>query len=294
MNVAENKCKNPLSFPARHTRNRNTDTGKEHKRGAKKEGQENMPESVREEKKDEHEKEKEDIADPEALQMSQTCWEFKSLLKSTDIASQRQPPQQPSVARLRQIGTKSKADGSTEVVGRSSKRLKVQSPSVNEPRSSVKSLSPSVARSFAPSRSTTTRLQDARNQHQAEGEKTSSTWDMFVLVLQCSDLQRIASKTGYEIDLSTLLVADPTASFFGVTLWRGAAQWGARIIRAGDLVRLNRCARSLDKFSTSCSCPTMSFQLRPVVLGLRCHAAKRSVQYKVFVSVRSNFCCCRC
>lgn len=70
-----------------------------------------------------------------------------------------------------------------------------------------------------------------------------STWDLFVLVLQNSGLQRTMSKAGYEVELSTLLVADPSSSFFRVTLWRRAAQCAARLVRPGDLVRLNRLVR---------------------------------------------------
>lgn len=64
--------------------------------------------------------------------------------------------------------------------------------------------------------------------------------DLFVLVLQTSGLQQITSRAGFDVDFGTLLVADPSSAFLRVTLWRSAARVGARLIRAGDLVRLNR------------------------------------------------------
>lgn len=253
-----------------------------------------MPGNAREEEEEEGEEEEEkDTADPETLQMSQTFWEFKSLLKSSAqvIPSRWQPPQQPLVPRSEQVGAKAKAGQSPEVLGRSSKRLKVQSWSVNELRSGVKSPPPCVARYSAPTKITTTplnTLKAAGNQQQTDVGRASATWDIFVLVLQCSGLQRITSKAGYEICLSTLLVADPTASFFRVTLWRRTAQCGARMIRAGDLVRLNRCARSVCNFSHLF---IMSFHHVP---GLCCHVPNQRVQYKVFVSLRRRAFCCRC
>lgn len=64
--------------------------------------------------------------------------------------------------------------------------------------------------------------------------------DLFVLVLQTSGLQQITSRAGFDVDFGTLLVADPSSAFLRVTLWRSAARVGAKLIRAGDLVRLNR------------------------------------------------------
>lgn len=73
------------------------------------------------------------------------------------------------------------------------------------------------------------------------GKTCSSVWNIFILILQNSGLQRISSRGGYDLNVTTLLVADPSSSFLRVILWRRAAQFSAKLIRAGDLVRLNRC-----------------------------------------------------
>lgn len=130
----------------------------------------------------------------------------------------------------------------------------------------------------------------AEAQGEVEGKKHDGVWDIFVLILQTSGLQHISSRTGYGLDLTTLLIADPTSSFMRVTLWRRAAQLGAKIIRAGDLVRLNRC--DVISFVHSRICPikglplahlladtcSLSFHLEPFFSSIDCicHGATES------------------
>lgn len=86
----------------------------------------------------------------------------------------------------------------------------------------------------------TTSLEGLRSASETQRDHPSKTWDILVLVLQASGLQQVATKTGCDADLGTLLVADPSLSFFRLTLWREAARSGARLIRAGDIIRITR------------------------------------------------------
>lgn len=221
--------------------------------------------------------EEDDQPDPQTLQMSQTCWEFKSLQVSRrqhhhgdgdgdydddcDGDGDEKPPGQ-SGKRLHdhegfphQPEEKSEIIDDPDSVNRGRKRLKLQA--IASMRSSQQAGSPIVTKSSASPRimegqtkTTTTSLQACRD-YAANSDVDaacgkSPTRDLFVLVVQCSGLQCITSKAGYDVTLSTLLVADPTFSFFKVTLWRHMGERAARMIRAGDLVRLNRSLKRLD------------------------------------------------
>lgn len=193
------------------------------------------------------------VADTEALQISRACREWKSLpcpsntaAATTAVGATPAPPSCQRKCSAPSSGQEQAGGKSSELaedLERPSKRLKLQSPSVSEQQSrqdaGVEPPSPVMPRYSAITPLQTLKA-TARNERVGTSAN-SATWDVFVLILQCSGLQQVTSKEGYEMNQSTLLVADPTSSFFRVTLWRQTAQCAARMIRPGDLVRLNRC-----------------------------------------------------
>lgn len=237
---------------------------------------------------------------PQAVALSQTCWEYRSLLpqeksqasqahisnggvsasavsNASRVASPLQLSLQPSkipsggndIVLRGDIGQdasdKPHADGEPrparepEFVDRASKRFKPRAAHSGQRPHQQLHQQRQRPRSDGGG-SPTTDLQALRmagNGHDRQDANRRS-WDVFVLVLQASGLQQITSKAGFDVELSTLLVADPSLSFFRVTLWRKAARIGARLIRAGDLVRINRWVSTLAASSisriTSISC----------------------------------------
>lgn len=156
---------------------------------------------------------------PQAVVLSQTCWEYQTLLDQEAAPQQRQQPQ-PS---KRDEARKSVALGTPTGERRWTKKAKTSALSgVREPRCAG-----------------TASLATLRRAGKGESSKGVGSWDIFVLVLQASGLQQITSKRGSEVDFGTLLVADQSLSFFRLTLWGGIARAGGRLVRAGDLVRLN-------------------------------------------------------
>lgn len=199
---------------------------------------------------------------PQMVALSQTCWEYTTLLQSQDKQSKQRhhrncndvisddvvdsstsktAPKPPDIADegIDNISEHS-GDHEANVSNGRSKRLKMAAaiaPSI----SNVRQHDRGVTGSSTERCPSTTTLQALRLAGAAQRKDAKhATWDAFILVLQVSGLQKITSRAGFDVDLCTLLVADPTLSFFRVTLWRRAATRGAQLINAGDLVRLNR------------------------------------------------------
>lgn len=195
------------------------------------------------------EEECDDRAYPQEVTLSQTCWEYKSLLHQQSQTT-RQHEDVPA-RRVDSAGVQSSKISSTidhhhhhhhgqdpegdarRPPGRSPKRHKASPPV------SMQCKSQSPRAKAGRSASAITSLQTLRLSGNTQVEEHMLK-DVFVLVLQLSGLQQITSRAGFDVDFGTLLVADPSSAFLRVTLWRNAARAGARLIRAGDLVRLNR------------------------------------------------------
>lgn len=208
---------------------------------------------------------------PQAVALSQTCWEYKTLLQSQNKQSKQQRELQqnyndvvsadvvdsstsktaPQPHDDTDEGIDTTSDHKVNVGSGQSKRLKTTaaitpstidsgSNNVNvehEQRQGNKVEGSSTSTAQCPSAITLQALRFAGTAQRKDDKH--ATWDVLVLVLQASGLQKITSKAGFDVDLCTLLVADPTLSFFRVTLWRRAARRGAQLMRAGDLARLN-------------------------------------------------------
>lgn len=161
---------------------------------------------------------------PQAVVLSQTCWEYRTLLEES-APQQQQQHRQPQDSK-RDEGRRSIALGTTPPGERRwAKKAKTSASSgVREPRCAGTASLATLRRA-------------------GEGEESSKrgvgSWDIFVLVLQASGLEQITSRRGSEVDFGTLLVADQSFSFFRLTLWGRTAREGGRLVRAGDLVRLN-------------------------------------------------------
>lgn len=179
---------------------------------------------------------------PQAVVLSQTCWEYKELLhqenrtshehtRSVEVAVPLQGPSSRIWSDDTAVADRCQ-DSRTDT--RHPKRAKTSVPV------SAQQLKPTHVEAGIPP---TTQIQALHLACETQDHAKHILWDIFVLVLQTSGLQQITSKAGVDMDFGTLLVADPSSSFFRVTLWRRAARFGARLIRAGDLVRLNRYAR---------------------------------------------------
>ncbi|CAB1108363.1 unnamed protein product [Ectocarpus sp. CCAP 1310/34] len=156
---------------------------------------------------------------PQAVVLSQTCWEYKTLLDQESAPPQRRQPEHGK----RDESRKSIALGTPPSEPRWAKKAKTSaSSSVREP----------WCAGMAP-------LATLRQAGKGETSKGVGSWDIFVLVLQASGLEQVTSKRGSEVDFGTLLVADQSLSFFRLTLWGRTARAGGRLVRAGDLVRFN-------------------------------------------------------
>lgn len=215
--------------------------------------------------------EDDDRPHPQAVALSQTCWEYKTLVQSQNKQSKQQREQQQNYNDV----------VSADVVDSSASRTAPQPPddpgegigNTNDHKLNVRGgqskrlkTTAAIAPSTIDGGSNNVNVEEERRQgNEVGGSSTSTarcpsaitlqalrlagtaqwkddkhaTWDVFVLVLQASGLQNITSKAGFDVGLCTLLVADPTLSFFRVTLWRRAARRGAQLMRAGDLARLN-------------------------------------------------------
>ncbi len=209
---------------------------------------------------------------PQAVVLSQTCWEYRNLLdqeltgssgngnsSSTDISpapaavetteAAAAVPTTPAAA-----GTRVPLPGGSKSKG--SKTSDSRGSSIGDGEPGPKRAKTGAAAAASPQRraasTPTTPLETLRLAGKGEnpggGSSSSSrrrssssagTWDIFVLVLQASGLQQITSKAWSEIDFGTLLVADHSASFFRLALWARAAREGSRLVRPGDLVRFN-------------------------------------------------------
>ncbi|CAM9705333.1 unnamed protein product, partial [Hapterophycus canaliculatus] len=157
---------------------------------------------------------------PESIVLSQTCWEYRTLLGK----EQQQAEQKHYVAYYCRKTNKA-----------------AQQSRAPAPKGDSKT---SLSTDRAPRCAGTTGLRTLRLEGQGDNNQTANqtagSWDIFVLVLQASGLQRITSKRGSEVDFGTLLIADQSLSFFRLTLWGKTARSAGRLIRAGDLVRFNR------------------------------------------------------
>lgn len=170
----------------------------------------------------------EDQPPPQSVILSQTCWEYKTLLEKERTIT----PTSAIVERQTHDH-----DGHDEV-----KATEYTSGNAPSRTDFADEMSPKRCSKTTGLRTRCTRPTTAlRALREASTlEPSSTTWDIFVLVLHTSGLQRIMSRAGIDLDVCTILVADPTSSFFKVTLWRRVAKVGAELIHPGDLVRFNR------------------------------------------------------
>lgn len=169
----------------------------------------------------------EDQPPPQSVILSQTCWEYKTLLEKERTIT----PTSAIVERQTHDGDHDEAKATEHTSSNASCRSDF-----------ADEMSPKRFLEATGFRTRCTRPTNALRALREAGtlERSSTTWDIFVLILHTSGLQRIMSKTGLDLDVCTILVADPTSSFFKVTLWRRVAKVGAELIRPGDLVRFNR------------------------------------------------------
>lgn len=213
------------------------------------------------------EEEQDDQPYSQAVVLSQTCWEYRTLTdQEQQVVSQQQhvpstktgdtavgptPPPLPLPAQA------TAAEAAEAVVTRTTQSMpSSRGPQVSKQSRSSRSSSggdgggerlpkraktsvQNAERDYRPAAGTTA-LETLRLAGKSENPKRSESWDIFVLVLQASGLQQITSKAGSEVDFGTLLVADQSVSFFRLTLWARAARAGGRLIRPGDLVRFNK------------------------------------------------------
>lgn len=193
---------------------------------------------------------------PQAVVLSQTCWEYRNLLDQEQAGSGNGGNGGGS-------GSKSNSNSSTDIPPTSaaaetteaaaavgSKASDGRGSSIGDGEPGPKRAKTSAANAASLQRRSgstrTTPLETLRLAGEGENPGGGSSsrrggeWDIFVLVLQASGLQQITSKAGSEVDFGTLLVADDSASFFRLALWARAAREGSRLIRPGDLVRFNR------------------------------------------------------
>lgn len=180
----------------------------------------------------------------QSVVLSQTCWEYKTLVSADNNSRSNQLHHQDQLAGNAARFPKgchadnyrrSEVPPPEERAGIAASRELQKDERPQQKRAKTTAAAAPAKNSFPTTNLQTLRLADTSG-------KDSRVWDILVLVLQTSGLQQITSKAGFYVDLCTLLVADPSSSFFRVTLWRRAATVGARLIRAGDLVRLNRWA----------------------------------------------------
>lgn len=179
---------------------------------------------------------------PQEVALSQTCWEYKTFLHQQSRATR----QQKDVAvgeilssidhRQRQHRHHHQGQASEE----DARRPPGQPPKRHKPSAPVNKRHQSQSPRAKAGRSATTITSIQTLRRSGSTQHDDMLRDLFVLVLQSSGLQKITSRAGFDVDFGTLLVADPSSAFLRVTLWRNAARVGARLIRAGDLVRLNR------------------------------------------------------
>ena len=185
------------------------------------------------------ESKEEDRPPPQSVVLSQTCWEYKTLLhkevtkpSGTILGKRRQEQYHYHSPHKRQTPDRG---GSGRVPLTNNREVKTPA----KKRSKTDSLRSTPIASLRELRET------------GITQASLVKWDIFILVLQTSGLQQITSRAGLDVNVCTLLVADPTSSFFKVTLWRRAAKVGAELIHAGDLVRLNRQAGADTMFRTT-------------------------------------------
>ncbi|CAM9206443.1 unnamed protein product [Ectocarpus sp. 12 AP-2014] len=190
--------------------------------------------------------ERDDEPYPQAVVLSQTCWEYKTILDQESAPQQRRQPQHGKMEESRKsIALRTPPGGR-----RWAKKAKISASSgVREPRCAG-----------------TAPLATLRRAGKGESSKGVGSWNIFVLVLQASGLQQVTSKRGSEVDFGTLLVADQSLSFFRLTLWGRTARAGGRLVRAGDLVRFNGVGVSSFR-GTVQACSTRSTSFRVVWRG---------------------------
>lgn len=169
----------------------------------------------------------EDQPPPQSVMLSQTCWEYKTLFEKEKTII----PTSVIVERQTRDGGHDEVKATEHTSGIASRRSDF-----------ADEMSPKIFSKATDIRTSCTRPTKALRALREAGtlEPSPTTWDIFVLILHTSGLQRIMSKAGLDLDICTVLVADPTSSFFKVTLWRRVAKVGAELIRPGDLVRFNR------------------------------------------------------
>ena len=201
------------------------------------------------------EEECDDRPHPQEVALSQTCWEYKTLLHQRNRAKRQHDDVAVRVDRaaVPSSNISSNIDHHHQQQqqhhhhhhgqdsGRGANRPPSQPPKRHKPNPPVSKRHESQPPRANAGRSVAaiTSIQTLRLSGSAQRDDTRLR-DLFVLVLQTSGLQQITSRAGFDVDFGTLLVADPSSAFLRVTLWRNAARVGARLIRAGDLVRLNR------------------------------------------------------
>lgn len=188
---------------------------------------------------------------PQEVALSQTCWEYKTLLhqqnraigQHEDVAVRVDSAAVPS-SKISNVDHHQQQQQHRhhhdQDAGRDANRPPGQHPKQHKPNPPVSKRHQSKPPRAKAGRSVAaiTSIQTLRLS--ASAQRDDRLLDLFVLVLQTSGLQQITSRAGFDVDFGTLLVADPSSAFLRVTLWRNAARIGARLIRAGDLVRLNR------------------------------------------------------
>lgn len=186
---------------------------------------------------------------PEAVILSQTCWEYRNLL-GQERASQEHRVDIPSISTNRggiptrtpagQAPASASAPIGSKTSRCSSRSQREDTEPVYKRAKTAAASTTNMPRPESPRATRTTPLDTLRLAGKGEvPDKRSGSWDVFVLVLQASGLQQITSKAGSEVDFGTLLVADQSVSFFRLALWARAARAGGRLIRPGDLVRFN-------------------------------------------------------
>ena len=179
---------------------------------------------------------------PQAVVLSQTCWEYRNFLGQERASQEKHDAAVTGIPAGTPAATTSEVTTAwTSISSKTSPRnARGRSEDGQPAPKRAKTAATATPRADSPRRaSETTPLQTLRLAGKGEVPKRRRSWDIFVLVLQASGLQQITSKAGSEIDFGTLLVADQSVSFFRLTLWARAARAGGRLIRPGDLVRFN-------------------------------------------------------